>query len=248
MTVRVPNLTMRSTALAFRTEDELPTGVCGRVTGLALRYNVVDSYGTLFTPGSVEKTRAKVTAGKVKLFDNHGMQDYYGTRTHIGFVRSLTMAGDAELMVADLFDTEDGRRAKEYLSAVTASGAETGLSIGFYGRGGTDVRDSNGVWQHYAYSEIELDEISLAPRQAVPGALVANVRAEQDPKVLRALLTPLCARMSDADILTLLRETRAAAPAVPDADTGRDERPDNATVPATMDERLRAVRASYAHA
>lgn len=157
-------------------ESDLPAGIVGRVTGIAVRYDVVDSYGTLFKRGCLDKTKAKVRAGKVKLFVNHGARDFYGPDTHIGVVRSLTPAGDGEIMVADIFDTEAGRRQKEYLTAVMASGGETGLSIGFFEREGS-WEMVNGA-QVYSFQEIELDEISLAPRNAVPGADVMGVRSE----------------------------------------------------------------------
>jgi HK97 family phage prohead protease len=157
------------------TDSNLPDGVCGQVRGVAVRYDVIDSYGTIFRRGCFDKTRAKVRKGLVKLFDNHGMGDFYGTDTHIGVVRSLEVVGDGEEMVADLFDTEAGRRRKEYLSAVQKSGAQTGLSVGFFERaGGWEKQDGK---QTYSFTEVELDEISLAPRQAVPGSLVTDVRS-----------------------------------------------------------------------
>ena len=156
------------------TDTNLPDGCCGQVRGIAVRYDVVDSYGTIFRRGSFDKTRAKVRKGLVKLFDNHGMGDFYGTDTHIGVVRSLDTVGDGEEMVADLFDTDAGRRRKEYLSAVQRSGAQTGLSVGFFERAGTWEKEDGK--QVYSFTEVELDEISLAPRQAVPGSLVTSVR------------------------------------------------------------------------
>lgn len=171
----LPVIQSRAVAVTVE-ENDLAPGTIGRVTGIAVRYDVVDSYGTLFKRGCLDKTKGKVRAGKVKLFVNHGARDFYGPDTHIGVVRSLTTVGDGEVMVADIFDTEAGRRQKEYLSAVMSSGAETGLSIGFFEREGTwETMDERQV---YAFSEIELDEISLAPRNAVPGADVLAVRAE----------------------------------------------------------------------
>jgi phage head maturation protease len=236
--------------------DALPQGVCGVVTGIALRYNVVDAWGTVFLPGCLDKTRAKVSSGKVKLFDNHGARDGYGTGTHIGVVRSLVGAGDAEVMTAHLFDTEEGRRAKEYLSAVMASGGETGLSIGFYERNGDPVRDAQGNWQHYAFSEIELDEISLAPRNAVPGAEVTGVRREPDTTALRVVVQNLRRCYGDETLLALVRESSTdatagdepggeTAPAAPAEDSSRDEPTDERHAPADMATRLAAVRSTF---
>jgi hypothetical protein len=53
---------------AFRpalTETHLPPGVIGQVSGIALVYGVVDSHGTTFAPGSLDRTRReKVAAGR----------------------------------------------------------------------------------------------------------------------------------------------------------------------------------------
>ena len=242
MTLKLHDRTAVASALEIRAEG-LPAGIAGRVTGVALRYNTIDAYGTKFAPGSLDKTRAKVQAGRVKLFDNHGASDMYGTRSHIGVVRSLTTAGDAEVMVADLFDTEDGRRAKEYLAAVMASGGETGLSIGFFAKAGTPADDA------YTFTDIELDEISLAPRQAVPGATVAGVR--HDPHALRGVLAGLRSAYGADAVLDALREVDSSAtagdePAV-ESDAAADaDGPPTPTL-ATLDERATAVRLSYAH-
>jgi HK97 family phage prohead protease len=213
--MKIPTMNALATTLSVRAEN-LPDGVCGVVTGIALRYNVEDSWGTRFLPGSVDKTRAKVVARKVKLFDNHGARDYYGTRTHIGTVTSLVTAGDAEVMTAELFDTEEGRKAKEYLSAVMRSGAESGLSIGFHPRGGDWSPKGDNKYGIYDYSEIELEEISLAPRQAVPGAEVTSVRRQpsaEDVNGVRLLLRGLRTTYGSEQLLALLRDEDATAPA-----------------------------------
>jgi hypothetical protein len=225
MTLKLHDRTALASTLEVRA-DALPAGVCGRVTGIALRYNVVDSYGTRFKPGSLDSSRAKINAGRVKLFDNHE----YGTRSHIGVVRTLTTAGDAEVMTADLFDTEDGRRAKEYLSAVMASGGETGLSVGFFAKAGAP---SDGA---YDFTDIDLDEISLAPRQAVPGATVAGVR--RDVGALKSVLDGLRSVYGADALLALLREQDESATAGDEPAVENDPTPTYAT----LDERAAAVR------
>jgi HK97 family phage prohead protease len=236
--VKIPELSLWATRLEVRTSD-LPSGVVGRVRGVAVVYDVVDSYGTLFKRGSLEKTRAKANSGKVKLFDNHGASDWYGTRTHIGVVRSLTTDGNNEVMEADLFDTQDGRRAKEYLAAVMASGADTGLSIGFYERSGAWRKMDN--QSIYEFEEIELDEISLAPRQAVPGAEVTSVRRDEKgltQATARALFRQIRASMTDDEFQSLLAapsdeevQIKAATPPVADE------------APVPLAERIAAIRA-----
>ena len=60
--MKIPTLSVRNSALAIRAADDLPTGIIGRLSGIAVRYDVVDSYRTVFAKGSLDKTRAKVSA------------------------------------------------------------------------------------------------------------------------------------------------------------------------------------------
>jgi HK97 family phage prohead protease len=158
--------------------DALPAGTCGRLAGIALVYDVVDDYGTLFVRGCLAKTVAeKVRNGKVKLFADHGPY----TDTHVGTVRDIVDVGDAAVMTADLFDTDAGRTMKAYLEAVLASGSETGLSVGFRPRQKEwkVVESEDGdedMVMHFL--EIELREISITPVPAVPGTEVTAVRRE----------------------------------------------------------------------
>jgi HK97 family phage prohead protease len=228
--------------LEARKDTDLPEGVVGRVRAVAMVYDTVDSYRTVFRPGSMDKTRNKVKAGKVKLFDNHGASDGYGTRTHIGIVRSLERSSDTEVMMADLFDTEDGRRAYEYLRAVQAAGGETGVSIGFYERSGEwEKRDGADV---YAFDDIELDEISLAPRQAVPGALVTNVRTDLSLDAARSLFDTI-RRTTPAETFAgwCVEALGGDEPTAPPQD---ERHADEATAMdpelATMSDRTRAIR------
>lgn len=237
----MPVLQVRATALAID-EENLPDGICGRVTGIAVRYDVIDSYGTIFKRGSLDRTRSKVNAGKVKLFVNHGMGDHYGTTTHVGVVRSLSVVEDGEYMVADLFDTEDGRKQKEYLRAVMASGAETGLSIGFFERAG-GWEPVNGK-QVYSFSEIELDEISLAPRQAVPGATVSGVRASLTLEMRRTLAQQIAAGLTRAEWDTLVASVAPPVGDEPPAPMAPSDGEDDSQQPATMDARVMAYRRS----
>lgn len=239
----MPILQVRMTAMSVE-EEGLSEGVCGRVTGVAVRYDVIDAYGTRFLRGCMDKTREKVRSGKVKLFVNHGFGDGYGTDTHVGVIRSLDAVGDGEAMVADLFDTEAGRKQKEYVRAVMLAGGETGLSIGFFERSGNWAR--SGDRDVYDFSEIELDEISLAPRNAVPGSTVTGVRSVSR-ETLEALLSQAARQLTRADMDTMLTRlynkseddssSQDAPPAAPRH--GGDEPRE-----VTMDDRLMAYRRS----
>lgn len=249
-TVRLTNLEMRAEA------DGLPDGICGAVTGVALVYDVVDSYQTKFAPGSLDRTkREKVAAKKAQLFLDH----VYGVRMHVGYVAELRTVGDTEVMVGHLFDTEDGRRAKEYLSAVTRSGANTGLSVGFWGRMSEIVTDDDGD-KALRYTEIELDEVSIVPRPAVPGTKVTGVRREADPEKFRPALEGIRAAIG-AEAFTALvdsldedDEGTNAARHTEDTEDSDDAELDSrdaegtetpAETLASMDDRIAAVRASY---
>jgi len=261
-----------STKLHLRNGDveipgDLPDGVCGRLTGVALTYGVPDDYGTVFLPGSLARTCAEAVArGKVKLFADHGPF----TDTHVGVVRSLNDAGDTAVMTADLFDTDAGRDMKEYLTAVLASGGETGLSIGF--------RPIEQEWRagddgdmYCAFKEIALREISITPVPAVPGTTVTSVRHEPGDetdllrRALRHILASLPEREARAVFDAVYPITAASAGADPpdtsvartgaDANAGRgtesatDASGDGlARQLATMEERLQAVRSAFASA
>jgi HK97 family phage prohead protease len=235
-----------STPIIAIDAESLPSGICGRVRGIAVRYGVIDSYGTIFRRGSLDKTRAKVASGKVMLFANHGAGDGYGLSSHVGTVRTLVPEGDGEMMSADLFDTAAGRAAKEYLSAVVASDSRTGLSLGFHDRR-SDWTMHNGE-RVFAFDEIELEEISLTPRNAVPGAEVSSVRhgAPISKESAVALLAQLRATFPPEVFASLLE--------VPVADDESDsvakEKSDDESsepVVATYADRLDAARRTLSH-
>jgi HK97 family phage prohead protease len=235
----VPVLHVRATALSI-VESDLPPGVCGRVMGRAVQYDVIDAYGTLFKRGCIDKTRSKVAKGKVKLFVNHGFGDMYGTDSHVGVVRSLETVGQYEEMVADLFDTESGRKQKEYLRAVMESGGETGLSIGFHERGGgwekVEAREV------YSFSEIELEEISLAPRNAVPGSDVTGVRSvsfDSAEMMVRAFARTMSVEQRKALSAVLLSGDEPSEGS--EHSTGDDESPEFVS----FDDRIKAARRTY---
>lgn len=280
--------------LEVRTKDDtpdLPPGVCGRVQGIALTYNVRDAYGTMFAPGCLARTRAeKLAAGKVKLLADH--MGY--TDCHVGVVRSLDDVADAVLMSADFFDTEEGRAKLAYVKAVTAAKAFTGLSIGFYDRA-SETRPSD-PWQTpwgstrdtvLVYTEIELDEVSLTPSPAVPGAEVLAARREaigDKRDLLRVALGTIADALGDDEVRALLEDRESARDGTADGNASEEDSDDAAegapagaegdsrdaeaedsrsatgeggetpdappqdppTDTATMDERLRAVRRSFA--
>ena len=189
MTTKSIERTQRATQFrAVSVGDALPAGVCGRFTGVALTYGVPDDYGTVFVPGCLTRTVAeKVAKGKVKIFADHGPF----TDTHVGVVRSIDDVGDSAVMTADLFDTDAGRSMKQYLEAVLASGADTGLSIGFRPRQSDWRKDETTGDMFIHFSEIELREVSITPVPAVPGTEVTSVRhveGESDVGLLKRAL------------------------------------------------------------
>lgn len=234
--MRTPTLMLRAFKPEIRAEDLAP-GTCGRMTGIALTYDVVDAYDTIFRAGCMDRTkREKLPAGKVKLFLDHEAS----TRAHVGVVRKLTTLEGAEVMEADLFDTEEGRKAKEYLSACMSSGAHTGLSIGFYTReAGPVTVDGEMI---YEYREIELDEVSITPRPAVPGADVLDVRG-MGVHTATALMRQAIDLLGATTVRSLIDARAGDAGAETPPDSPSEER--TSDDPATMDERIAALRRTY---
>ena len=238
--------------------DNLPPGICGRVTGIALTFDVVDSYRTMFARGCADRTiQRKVTTRKLPLLMDHERS----TGAHVGVVSSMTDTGPALMMAADLFDTADGRAALEYAKAVIASGASTGFSIGFRPMRSEMLTVDNEPVERF--TEIELREVSMTPMPAVPGTDVLGARTESDvadPMRSDVQLLEVAAKAAlnalPADVRTalLVQYTHDMAPqnapavnasvsrAVP-VDAPVDS---PASVPAvTMGARIAAVRASY---
>lgn len=238
-------------SVAWRTDAELPAGICGRVQSIAMIYDTPDSYGTMFAPGCMDQTRQKVAAGKVKLFmaRDEGYHQY-GTGTHVGTVRSLITVGNQEIAVSDIFDTEAGRSLKEYLTAVTASGGQTGNSIGFYPRASEEVptpadTPEMGMGSTITrFLEIELEELSITPINAVPGAEVLAVRASDPAAVERAVAAMLPLLTPEARARIMQAPEVVAAPAA--GQPGADEAPTHATDEAATDaQRIAVLRSLY---
>lgn len=234
----------RATKLAPASlNDPLPSGVVGRFEGVALTYNVVDDHGTIFEPGCLSRTmRERVAAGKVKVYLDHGDAPYtggYNTRLHVGTVRRLE---DREIdgqrvawMVADLFDTEPGREAHEYLMAVQATGGETGLSIGMIWKAAKYVqRVVDGVMRD-VFTEVPLREISITAESSVPGTAVAAVRGEID---YTPFLRGIHAALGDDAFRAQMRALLGDAETPPDSDAGQtpdsDAAPLDSPQPATV--------------
>jgi len=239
--------------LEVRAESDLPAGVAGRVSGIALTYEVVDSYDTMFARGAAKRSiDTRVAARRLPLLMDHERS----TRAHVGVVTGMSDVGDALLMTADIFDTAEGRSALEYVKAVLASGASTGFSIGFIPRRSESVLVEGRSVERF--TEIELREVSVTPMPAVPGAEVQAARNEDeeaaedersDDELLtmaaHAALDALPSAVREAIIARYADAPRTApAPDSPDG-TRLSDAPDAPRV-ATMDERLRAVRQSYA--
>lgn len=173
MTKRQTLWHLTDSRLDIRAESSLPPGICGRVSGVALTYEVVDSYTTMFARKCAKRSiDTRVAARKVPLLLDHERT----SKAHVGVITSMEDVGDALVMTADVFDTADGRAALEYVKAVLASGASTGFSIGFVPRASEMVTiDGKPVER---FTEIELREVSITPMPAVPGAEVSSARNE----------------------------------------------------------------------
>lgn len=199
-------LVRREVALEARQEG-LPEGIAGRITGVALTYEQVDTYGTVFARGCAKRTiDTKVKARRVPFLMDHERE----VDAHVGVVASLTDTGDGLVMVADLFDTEAGREARDYVKAVMAAGAVTGLSIGFVPKR-TEMATIDGKIVE-RFLEIELREVSLTPMPSVPGTDVLGARSTA-PAVPEQ---PRDSVRTDRDLLMLAARTALDALSVTD--------------------------------
>jgi len=203
-------------------ETDLPAGVIGQVAGIAVVYDQLDDYGTMFAPTSLDRTiRERVASGKVKLYWDHGdapLHGFYDSDLHVGTVRSienvkLPDGKTGAYMVADLFDTPKGREVKDYLRGVLATGGETGLSVGGRSKGiksETTMIDGQPVER---FTEFPLREISITSMQAVPNSTVLAVRQTDDTSNMVSVA-------SDGIDSSLLITTSAALLGDPNTFTG----------------------------
>jgi HK97 family phage prohead protease len=253
------------TSLQLRADGDLPPGVCGRLSVIALNFDVTDSYGTSFAPGCAARSIGqKVAARKIPFLMDHNRE----VRAHVGVVASMDEVGASYHSVIDLFDTDDGRRALEYAKAVLAANASTGVSVGFVPRRSELVKVGERSIERF--TEIELRELSLTPMPAVPGADVVGARhgegagdevadegldEERDDVTLlssaaRAALDALPVEARTA----LIQQYADLLPAAPSAGSSASSTdattaataPDTAARMATMDERITALRSTYA--
>lgn len=242
------------TQVQLRADTALPPGIAGRIVGVALTYEVADSYRTIFARGCAKRSiDSKVAQRTIPLLMDHSAT----TAAHVGVVASMMDTGDMLTMTADVFDSADGRAALDYVKTVIAAGASTGLSIGFVPRRSEMVPMPNGQMAE-RFTEIELKEISVTPMPAVPGAEITGARHEhgvtitvRDDETLlttaaKAALDALPAPAREAvlaqyrTVLPTPTLAAAVAPAAPLATLA----PSTAAA-STMQERLAAVRASF---
>jgi HK97 family phage prohead protease len=247
--------------LQVRAEDNLPPGIAGRVSGVAVTYDVVDSYGTMFARGCAKRSiDQRVAARKVPLLMDHEAS----TRAHVGVVSAMADAGDAVVMTAEVFDTEEGRAAMEYVKAVMAAGASTGFSIGFVPRKSEIVVVDGANVERF--TEIELREVSITPMPAVPGAAVTAARnedvapmedddeilEESDPMRVLMLAARLALDALSSEMRTALLAEYLAPLPTPTPEAAPTPVVDTLSVPASdemrgvsMADRIAAVRQSY---
>lgn len=246
-----------------RAEETLPAGVCGRVQGIAMVYDQVDFYDTIFARGCLAKSIVeRVLTRKVNVFADHIKQ----VRCHVGVVASVTEIGDAVTVLIDLLDTNDGRSMLEYAKACIAADIETGLSLGFIPRKGEVVRDKSNVpTGQYKFTEIEWRETSITPVPAVPGTQITGARNDEGESGVDFTNDEISAILAAVpeerltEVLTGLGFSRSSANAVP-ATPAAPETPAESAPPvessnseqgterkiATMDERMSALRQSFA--
>lgn len=196
--------------LELRADGNLPPGIAGRLSGVALTYDVVDTYDTMFARGCAKRSvDTKVAARKLPLLMDHERS----VKAHVGVVATMTDVGDALVLTADLLDTPEGRAAREYAQAVIAAGASTGFSIGFVPRRSERVMvDGKAVER---FTEIELREVSMTPMPAVPGTDLTSARTDAADAPVVVEQSPAFER-TDTDLLVVA--ARLALDALPAAE------------------------------
>lgn len=264
MSKRTMQYARQEVTLSVRADD-VPNGIAGRITGIALRYDVVDTYDTTFARGCLKRSiEERVAARKVPLLMDHERT----TGAHVGVVTGMQDIDSGVMMMADVFDTPEGRACMEYVRAVIAAGASTGLSIGFVPIKGDMVSMEGRMVQRF--TEVALREVSVTPMPSVPGTEVTGARhdalvsndsdsesdAARDGERSDAELLLIAARVALAGLPVEQRvalwsefNVNVEAPVAARAD---------ATLPAvttcghgvahaTMSDRLAAVRATYSN-
>ena len=231
--------------------DNLPPGIAGRITGIALRYDVVDTYETTFARGCLKRSiDERVAARKVPLLMDHERT----TGAHVGIVTGMADMETGVAMTADVFDTPEGRACMEYVRAVIAAGASTGLSIGFVPIKSQMASVEGRMVQRF--TEVALREVSVTPMPSVPGTEVTSARHEDtsddvtrsDDELLYLAAEIALVGLSPALRSKLLEQyqTRTEAPVAAAADATLPDASLSLAVP--MADRLAAVRATYMEA
>lgn len=246
----------------LRAEDEmLPPGVAGQISGIALTFDTLDTYGTVFARGCAKRSiDTKVAAGRLPLMLDHEWE----TEAHVGVVRELVDTGTGYLMTADLFATEEGQEARRYVQNVLAADAYVGLSIGFRPLRSEMVTVDGQTVERF--TEIELREISLTPLPSVPGTDVVAARSDRaEPSTPEVPAAPrddaaLLALAARTALHALSPEARAAVlseyltPEAPEARSACNCASTHATEPTTaftpgdavsMDARMAALRTTF---
>jgi HK97 family phage prohead protease len=131
----------------------------GALEGVAVRFGVVDSYGTTFTP-----TTFKGLAGRsVPMLWAHDTREVIGSWTSLrSTAEGLVSAGKLNLEV---------QRARE-VRAMLLAGDVKGLSIGFVT---TKAEQRNGV---RTITAADLVEISITAFPSVPGSGLTGIRSD----------------------------------------------------------------------
>lgn len=151
----------------------------GSLEGLAVRFNVVDSYRTSF-----DRNAFTWEGRSLPLLWSHDQSQVLGS------VRSIAPDGDGLRIKARL--NLDVQRAREVRSML-ASGDISGLSIGFQRL--KDEARSGGV-KHI--TRAKLHEVSVVAIPSVPGSHVTSIRSLPDLAALRRSLAAATASLRKA--------------------------------------------------
>lgn len=161
-----------------------PPAEDGTIEGMAVRFDVIDSYRTSFD------RRAFAWEGdRLPLLWNHRTDEV------VGSVRAVSVDGDG-LKVRGRLNLEV-QRARE-IRAMLIAGDISGLSIGF--RRLADEPRAKGI-RHI--TKAELVEVSFVAMPSVPGSRVTSVRVHQEPSHASAVAFVNAIRKATRSLETL---------------------------------------------
>lgn len=193
---------------------------------VAVRYNVIDSYGTMFAPGCfADSLRNRV----IKVTWGHSPSH---TPEPIGHVVSYDDGPEQLTMVARLSEPDSVPRAKQAMAQLRDGDIDEMSVGGPIGENDEmDMLDGNVV-----FKRVELEHVAVVLSGAVPGARMLAIRSAPSLVIPVDLAGEIAARLKtgEIDLLEALQEMKDAS--VAEVETEGEREPEAETEPGTENE------------